>query len=46
MNDRVESLTTERAGQREEMGGVRGVSCGVKSREMRWGCEARCERTD
>ena len=41
-DDRVERLTTERAEQREEMGGMRGASCGVKSREMRWGCE----RTD
>ena len=39
MDDRAERLTTERAEQREEMGGVRGASCGVKSREMRWGRE-------
>ena len=46
MDDRAERLTTERAEQREEMGGVRGASCGVKSREMRWGREAKLERTD
>ena len=28
------------------MGSVRGASCGVKSKEMRWGHEARRERTD
>ena len=36
MDDRAESLTTERAEQSAEMGGMRGASCGVKSREMRW----------
>ena len=39
MDDRAERLTTERAEQREEMGGVRGASCGVKSKEMGWGRE-------
>ena len=34
--DREERLTTARAEQSAEMGGVRGASCGVKSREMRW----------
>ena len=38
MDDRAERLTTERAEQSAEMGGVRGA-CGVKSREMRWGRE-------
>ena len=46
MDDRAERLTTERAEQREEMGGVRGALCGVKSGEMRWGHEARRERTE
>ena len=46
MDDRAERLTTERAEQGEEIGGVRGASCGVKSKEMRWGREARRERTD
>ena len=39
MDDRAERLTTERAEQSAEMGGMRGASCGVKSREMRWGRE-------
>ena len=34
MDDRAERLNTERAEQREEMGGVRGASC--KGRAERW----------
>ena len=36
MDDRAERLTTERAEQSAEMGGVGVRACGVKSREMRW----------
>ena len=44
MDDRAERLTTERAKQSAELGGVGVRACGVKSREMRW--VSLCERTD
>ena len=36
MDDRAERLTTERAKQSVELGGVGVRACGVKSKEMRW----------
>ena len=36
MDDRAERLTTERAKQSAELGGVGVRACRVKSREMRW----------